>query len=779
MLLMSMMTLVACGGGDGDLTGGGDGGTTGAVTLTVTKSDGDLSAANDVTVSATVVDNGSAVVNKTVTFTLAVSGSATFDPVSGTATTDANGIATITVKVTDVKGSVNVIASYESATDNISFNSAGDGVKVVIGEPKAASIRLFASSQQLASSGAQSIELSAIAKDQNNNLLEGVTINFTSDSGALGKILDASGSSSNVTGPDGKVAMELSTQDEPSNRVILVTVTSGDVTDSLEVDVVGTTLTLTGSSSLALNDETSYIVSVLDSDGNGVAKTTVTLSLGGGGADIELPSPALVTTDAEGQALVQVTGTSGGTNSIVVTALGATASQDVSVQADSFLFTRFSNGIDEVNPSNTPIVPDVSLTQIASLTLTWQRDGAAVVGKKVSFSTTRGVLLASDGVTVITEGTTDLNGQVTVYLTATNAGKALVTFVGKDNVIELTNQLGFEFYADTAATILAQASPNSIGPNQQTSTISVVVRDPNGNLVKNKKIKFILTDVSNGSISTGTAVTNSSGSASTIYTSNSTSAKNAVLIEAIVEDTPAITDTVTLTVSDRELFISLGTGNELEELGTTDYVKEYSVFVTDAESNAVENVELTVSAIPENYYKGLWVPTFDGSDFVLWLALGEGSTNSPSPIYLGKKTCPNEDSNLNGILDTEDINDNDTLDAGEDVNLNGLLDTEDINGDDELTPGNIVSISGTLVTNADGRAVIRVIYPQSYAHWLDVKLIVSGKVTGSEDSTQAIFTLPVSIDDINVEDATPPAQGIGTIGPFGLSNDCSDNISQD
>ncbi|AAZ25952.1 hypothetical protein [Colwellia psychrerythraea] len=129
MLLMSMMTLVACGGGDGDLTGGGDGGggTSDAVTLTVVKSDGDLSAANDVTVSATVVENGSAVVNKTVTFTLAVEGSATFDPVSSTATTDANGIATIIVKVTDVKGSVNVIASYESATDNISFNSAGDG----------------------------------------------------------------------------------------------------------------------------------------------------------------------------------------------------------------------------------------------------------------------------------------------------------------------------------------------------------------------------------------------------------------------------------------------------------------------------------------------------------------------------------------------------------------------------------------------------------------------------------------------------------------------------
>ncbi len=760
MLLMSMMTLVACGGGDGDLTGGGDGegGTSDTAKISISKSEGDLSATNDITISASLVLNssGAAVVGKLITFTLNDPSIAVFDPVVGTAITDASGIATITVKVTDVAGGVEVTATAvgsdsDTGSASIGFTSAGDGVKIVEGEPQAASIRLFASSQQLASSGAQSIELSAIAKDNNNNLLEGVTINFASDSGALGKVLDASGSSSNVTGSDGKVAMKLSTQDEPSNRVILVTVTSGDITDSLEIEVVGTTVTLTGSSSLALDDETSYIVNVLDSDGNGVAKTEVAISAS---KVDEITIPTSVTTDSEGQATVKVTGTVGGTNSIIVTALGATASQDVSVQADSFLFTSFSNGINTVNPSNTPIVPDVSLAQTASITLTWMRENAVVSdGKSVSFTTTRGIINVNSATTV--------DGEVTATLTSTDAGTALVTFVGSDVVdgeaVELTNQLEFEFFADTAATIKAQASPNSIGPNKQTSTVSVIVKDVNGNLVKNKRIKFVLEDVSGGSIFPATAVTDSSGSASTIYTSNNTSAKDAVSITAVVEDTPAITDTVNLTVSNRELFISLGTGNELEELGTTDYVKEYSVFVTDAESNAVENVELTVSAIPENYYKGLWVPTFDGSDFVLWLALGEGSTNIPGPVYLEKTRCVNEDANFDGILD----------------------DGEDFNGDGKLTPGNIVSISGSLITDEDGRSLIKVTYPQSYGQWLDVKLIVSGKVTGSENSTQAIFTLPALIDDVNDEDVTPPSQGIGTRGPFGLSNDCSDNISQD
>jgi hypothetical protein len=760
MLLMSMMTLVACGGGDGDLTGGGDSGTTGAVTLTVTKSDGDLSAVNDITVTATVLDNGSPVADKTVTFSLAVAGSASLDPVAGTATTDASGNASITVKVSDVPGSVNVIASYESASDNISFNSAGDGVKVVIGEPEAATIKLFASSQQLASSGAEMITLTAIAKDANNHLITGVTINFVVDSGTIGGIENSEGEISDVTDINGQVKKGLITLANPENRVITVNISSGDVTDSLEIEVIGTTITLTGTSSLALNDESNYIVKLVDSDGNAVAKSTVAVSLSGlstetpAGNAAGITFPATVTTDAEGQAIVKVTGTSGGTNTIQVSSLGASASQDVSVQSDSFLFTSFSNGVDTVNPSSTPIVPDVSLIQTASVTLTWLRDGSAVSdGTPVKVTTTRGVLSANSVNTV--------DGKVTVTLTSDNAGKALVTLVGTDTVngktIELSNQLEFEFFADTAATIKAQASPNSIGPDEQKSTISVVVKDANGNRVKNKRIKFVLEDNSGGSIFPATAVTDSSGSASTIYTSNSTSAKDAVAITASVEENLAITDTVTLTVSEREVFITLGTGNELEELGTTDYVKEYSVFVTDADSNAVANVDLTISAIPHKYYKGFWYPLYDGEEFIQWITMGADQLESNLTGTISPKSCDNEDLNFDGILDVG----------------------EDTNNDTFLTPGNVVAAQSTLTTDSDGRAVIRIIYSQSYGSWVDVKLIASARVTGSENSTQTIFKLPTLASDVNQEKLTPPTRGVGLRGPFGLLNDCSLSISQD
>ena len=613
------------------------------------------------------------------------------------------------------------------------------------------SITLLASSQQLASSGAQVILLTAIAKDANNNLLSDVEISFQSTSGSIENI-------NSVTGNDGKATVNLKTESNHENRIITAKAISGDSSASIDIQVIGTSVNLTGSSSLSINDANNFIVKVLDSDGDSIANTEVILSLSntsttmpaGDIASINIPSS--IFTDSIGQAIVVVTGTSGGTNTIIASALGATTEQKVAVQADSFLFTSFDNGNTSVNPSINTILPDVKLDPAeASVTLTWLRSGVAVDdGTKVNFSTTRGTLSADSGTTI--------NGMVTTTVSSNDAGKALVTFVGTDSNIELSNQVEFEFFADTAATLKAQASPNSIGTDNQTSTISVVVRDVNGNLVKGKAIKFTVDDISGGAIFPATAITDSDGSASTVYTSSNTSAQNGVAITATVIDTPSILDTVTLTVADRELFISLGTGNELEEYGTTDYIKEYSAFVTDADSNPVANKEITVSAVPHKYYKGYWIRFYDeGGSFVRWGTRGADASESNTSPGLSKKQCNNEDVNFDGILDSG----------------------EDFNGDTELTPGNIVAALGTVTTDDDGRAVIRITYPQSYGSWLDIKLIASVKVGGSENSTQTIFTLTTLADDILDEDISPPTQGIHLRGPFGLLNDCSLNIADD
>lgn len=739
LLLMMLTTLVACGGGDGGLSVDGDDGDDGdaIISLVIEKiTVGDLSVGNEITLTATLTEDSTPLANQLITFELTDETTATFTPTTGAVATDETGVATITIADTSVDGAVTVTASYgDESSDPLSFNSLGDAVD---SEVTVSSLTFYASTTQLASSGADTIELFAIAKDSSNNLLEGAVVAFSADSGHIqGVTLESS--------TDGKTSALLSTDGEPNNRVITVTASSGNISEQLSIDVRGTSVTMAGSSSLAIDENTDYVINILDSDGDGIANTEVTLSLTNTASSGDVATLSLndtVTTDSDGQATINVSGSTQGMNTIVATALGATANKTVSVESDSFLFSGFSNGISTVDPS-VEIIPDVFLSQTAEITLNWTRTGVNIVdGTLVNFTTTRGTLAASSATTV--------DGKVTATLTSTDAGNALVTFVGEDIVsgdtIELSNQFEFEFVADSASTLIAQASPYSIGPNGQTSTISVTVRDDVGNLVKGQDIDFVLSDVSGGSIFPASATTDSSGNASTIYTSNSISAADAVAITAKVNDTPAVYDTVNLTVADRELFITLGTGNTLQEPDETTYIKEFIVQVSDTDSAAVEGVELTISAVPETYYKGYWYQLYDGDDFVSWVV---GTTDSTS--IFNKFECANEDINVDGILD----------------------DGEDTNDDGVLTPGNIVIVNGSVTTDSDGFAVIKVRYAQSYGLFVDIKLRALAQVSGSESSAQEIFTLGVLAADVLSEDISPPTQGIGTTGPFGKERNCS------
>lgn len=768
-ITMLLLVLFGCGGGDGGLSNNENpdpntGNDDPDIAITLSLSNSTVSDAEPVIVTATVTQNNQALGNKLVTFSLVEDDQALarFSPENGAATTNADGVVDIELLVGTTSGGGTIIAtvvsdSNEAVTASIDFNSSGDGDVVVVG-PDVAEINLFANSQQLASSGAQEIALTAIAKDENNNLLAGVTIGFKADSGQLQV-------TNNVTGENGQAVAILRTQGAPANRTIEVVANNGEVSDIVNVDVVGTTVQLAGSSSLALNDENNFIVNVLDSDSVGIADAEVSLSLSNGAASsiatIELPET--VTTDSSGQATISIVGTSGGSNSIIATALGASVSKNVSVQADSFLFTRFNNGNGSlVNPSDSVSVPDVLLSDTATITLTWSRSGNSVAdGTLVEFTTTRGSLSANSGVIN--------NGQVSVNVNSNDAGKAIVTFTGTDNNIVLSNQVEFEFVAETVDTVVAQASPKSIGPNLQTSTVSVVVKDANGNLVKNKTIDFNLADTTGGTIFPASAVTDSNGTASTVYTSNTVSAQDGVSITATVRDQPTKQDTVTLTVADRELFIAIGTGNDVEETdnGTT-YTKKFVAFVTDADSNPVVGQKLTVSAVPDAYYKGQWAPVYKDAgkdEFLQWVAVGVARTADPALItdWDPKYRCVNEDVNRDGILDSG----------------------EDTNGDGRLTPGNVIASLITVSTEGDDTAVaeavtdeqgkvnIDLVYAQSFGAWVDIDIVVSGKVSGTESFTATTFTLPVSSEDVLDENITPPTAGIGANGPFGLLASCN------
>jgi len=655
---------------------------------------------------------------------------------NGGVATDSNGFATLTLEATDSSGAgvLNVVYDDE-IIKKIVFESAGDGDQEV--SKTIGSIELLSDSFQMASSGAQIVNLVSLVKDENNNLMDGVSVSFRSTSGGIA-VTQA------VTGADGKAVATLNTTNAPQTRDITVDAFVGDKVATVKILVTGTTIKINGNDSIVTGNEADMTVEVLDSDGNGIAQKRVYLTSLQGNALLNKDGQALPTDSANSNKAYIDTGTTGGaqfkydasvsgTDTITADALGETTSFNISVSPDTFVINELKVDADVVTTAEVP------MSQGGTFKLVWQKDGVPFEGD-VLFSTTRGQIFnagadpATDMPLTTEISTSATDGSVEVMLVSTNAGPAILTAKAPG----LSATFDFEFVAETAHQITLQASPFSIGPNGQQSTVSAVVRDLDGNLVKNRPVNFQLYDVSGGEIFPATNITDSNGLATTVYTSNTVSSSNGVAIGACtdtsgelsnctnsrdtldnnnsLDDTygctvsgkNCVSDGVAITVAERELFITAGLGNALAEPTPQEYQYDIPVYVTDVNSNPIAGVELSISAVPTHYAKGIWVQQIDAEDdsFIKW-------------ISQRSVTCTNEDIDRDGVLDAT-------------VNGDGF--DEDINGNGVLDPGNIVRTEGNFVTDENGSTMISIVYPQSYAAWIDLDFVVSAKMAGTEHS---------------------------------------------
>lgn len=585
------------------------------------------------------------------------------------------------------------------------------------GSTSAATITLLASSPQLGSSGSASVTITAMIKDGNNNLLPAIPVVFSASSGSLAV-------TQGTTDDSGQAIATLNPGGDFTNRTITVTATTGSLTGTVNVSVTGTSLAISGENSATLGGATPLIITLTDSGGNPISGKVLTVSSSLGNT----LSAATLTTSSSGQATVNVTAVNAGTDTITVSAQGATATHSLVISGAQFQMT-------------TPAAnADISLGTCQSIQVSWQQNGAAVVGSAVSFSATRGTLYSDAACTVAaTSASTNGSGVATIYVASSNAGPSTLTaFVSGGP----TTSRSVNFVATTPASIALQASPTSIGPNDgsqtsQQSTITAVVRDASNNLVKGKVIRFSISqDNSGGTLTTATATTDDLGRASTTYVSSAaTTAQGGVIIRATVDENNSITTTVSLTVSQSALFVRLGTGNNIEQVGGTQYDKKYTVMVTDAGGNAVQGASIVISMNPDGYAKGTYVDNDDswGVDYTV--------------AY-----CPSEDLNENGILD-----------GGEDSNGNG-----------QLTPGNVVAVPTSVTTGADGTFEFSVIYAETYANWVRVRLTARTTVAGTESSDTVTFWLPASAADMNDTNNAPPGGNMSS--PFGSSASCLDAL---
>lgn len=567
----------------------------------------------------------------------------------------------------------------------------------------ATNIDVLASAVQVGTAGEQ-VTITAIVKGAGNVSLADAPVSFSTDTGTLT-------SASGTTDDAGVATATLTAGANKANRTITVTVTSGTAQGSVQVAVAGTELEFQGVTTVALASAANLSVTLTDSLGNAISGVPVTIasSLNNG------LSATTVTTNALGSAAFTYTATNAGTDTLTFNAANVTLTQEITISGENFVF---------ISPN-----PDtkVAVGTPQAVTVRYLSGGLPQTGVTVNFAATAGALNASSAVT-------NASGDATVSITSTTASPATVqaTLTGP---VSATATLPITFVALTPANLVLQVTPTAIPPNPtgtsaNQSRLVATVTDANGNPVSGATVNFNrIADPSGGNLSAASRVTDGSGQATVQYIAGAvTTASNGVQIRATVASAPAVFGDAALTVNQSALFIALGTGNVIENIDPQTYKKDWVVYVTDANGIAVPNIDLTIKILPLSYGKG-----------ELKFANGAWGHVIGSSVF-----CANEDLNYNGVLD-----------AGEDTDGSGTLE-----------PGNVISVTpGVVRTGADGRATVSVIYAESYAKWVTVRLRAEAVVSGTESSKEAVFVVPGESGDFTNANVGPAGQS----SPFGVN----------
>lgn len=497
-------------------------------------------------------------------------------------------------------------------------------------EKQASALVLTANTRQLLSDGSKPVIITAIAKDKNNNAIAGADITFAVDNDAT---IDTEASSATEEGSIKTVKL---IPGMPKNRLLTVKAVSGSQTKSIDIEVIGTSISIQGPDSIPLNKEVSFVLKLLDSGNKPIAYETIELTSSKSN-DIKTTSGDFQT-DSVGEIKFTLKGLLGGIDTVSAKALGAEITKDIIISPDEFVLTGSTK--------------EIIINTEETISFIWKKDGAIQPNKEVVISATRGALSTDKVVT-------NSQGEATFTIKSDTAGTTIIKATSKDG---LSTTLEQEFVAITPAYINTQADPTVVAP-QGSSTIIAKIRDINDNPVKNKRINFRLNDIVDGRLSDSTAVTDSLGRASVSYTAgNSSSEKDGVTIRTFIEGYPTIVDDVSLTVGGTALRISLGQDN-LVAKDNVFYIKNFGVIVSDSAGNPVKGQEVKFTITPTKYHKGIMVPIF-GVGWVRRLSA----------------TCPSEDLDNDGNLDKgEDDNENGQLDPTHDaaVTVSG---TSDENG---------------------------------------------------------------------------------------------------
>ena len=489
-------------------------------------------------------------------------------------------------------------------------------------------------------------------------------------------------------------------------------------------------------------------VTALDSSRRAVADVPVTMS-----ADSGVLTSASGTTDASGKLVAKFElGQDRSNRTVTIKATAGELSSSATIQVTGTTLTLTSNASSVSGPSATAKL-SARLIDAASEPIS----GAAIV-----FSTDQGTLSATTAATDASgTATVEISGITTeaniVAESGSTVGSVTIRASGQGQVTLLPEGVVIRDF-------IVQANPAVTGPNQPGNTgnfssIDVRVFGALG-VTENVQVgnaavrSRIATSPPYGGLDVDTsinpALSNSTGLATNRFVpGGATSGTDAIVICASVDGlavpaTPGLDfagnpcqaneKPVRLTVAQQALFVKISTDNQIEKTdGGLTYTKKFTVNVTDAAGRGVPGVVVTPRLLPVYYYKGYYT-------------LGEEQWSKAANLR-----CDNEDSNFNGILDSQDNNEN---------------------GDAFVWPGQAaaVSVANNGVTDGTGFVILSLKYGQRFGTWATYQIEARASVGGTEGVAQFEYGLDVATPDVKNKEATPGFQ----TSPYGVGTSCSD-----
>lgn len=632
-----------------------------------------------------------------------------------------------------------------------------------------ATLQISGAPTTVQSDGSTTSLITVAAVSTTNSSIAGAVVTLVTDTGLLS-------ASTVTTDSTGKATLTFSSGTaNKDNRTATITATAGTASALLPVQVVGSTLALSATSTSLQSSGASPVtmtVTAKDAGGTAISGATVTLTQTGS-ATVTL-TPSSGTTDASGKLSVSVAGAgvAAGTATVRAAAVGATATLDFNVTVG----TTF--GINQVTlNAGTAVVPTSPKATAMGIGDSLVVQVAAPGSTSVIFATTIGTWVGAPVATPNVIAVAPAAGVATATLNTASAGIANVQ-VYDVTTPSLSDTMSVAMTAKTAASISLQASPTvvakSVGSTVGYSNLVASVYDATGAPVGGAPVAFSIvsgTGTNSGeTVSPVVVFTASSlanglalGAAPTTFTSGSLSSTGSgVHVRASVVGTTITTQPIPNTVT------GLPVNGTSSSLDTAIFVGGTAGSV--AFGQAAKIVDAGGTSTIYTFPMSVLVADSSGSP----APLGTVVSISARPIAwsTGSGCVPDADTATTGTFYNEDANDNLILDALEDGfrkryytgvviaggTLNNTITPVNSYGG-TVSSTNPADLPGTTTTDASGLATFNLTYTKSSAHWIISRIRAQAVVQGTPAVGQLDFRLAASLVD------SDPVNGICFLPP--------------